>query len=259
MSATLATPSVERRGEAVGDMARHLAVEDHRPAPEPGVEGRGPGGDGGVVGDDLHQGHEVGRMERMRHQDALRMGAIDHQGTAQHRGGARRDEDVGRQTRIHLGEQRALHGLVLGRVLLDEIRAGEGRLQPVVRPEGALPRQTELSELGAGRRDGGRHPLREAGGRIVGRDIEPVGEEQGGPTGAQGSAAQHGHPRDFILFVVRQNCLPGRFTFESRIRLFKPYQPFSRRTKRATRPATGGTRCSRAMRRLVPPCWFSRP
>ena len=200
----------ERRLQAVGDVAGNFLLDPDRHLADLGVEGFGRLQDArgrALVRQQLDQGDQVRRVEGMAEQKARGIApAFLH--LAHHQAGGRGGDDgLGRQMRLDLGEEGVLDIQPLRHVLLNELRALDGRARRVVEHDAvgvALQGQAELFQ----RRPGPRHVIAHLGfgalGWIVHRDCETSREEQRGPARADDAGADDGGP-----FEVLHHSNPG--------------------------------------------------
>ncbi len=162
-------------------MAIDLAVEHDGMAAQPAVEGDGARDDRRIRTEQLHQRHEMRRVERMGDDDAARMGAIGGNDAVDKRRGAAADDDIGRQRGIDPAQQGTLHLRLLRTILLHELRASQRGGEIGGECQFALAGQAKLGKLCASLVQMRAQPRLGGGVRVKGRDIEPW---------AQASAAQ---------------------------------------------------------------------
>ena len=189
--------AIEGHLHAVGDVARHLAAEPDRPLAERGVEARGPVDHrrvGLFAADHLDQRDQMGRVERVADDVALRAHAPRLQLARHQARGARGEHRVLRERALDLGKERSLGGEILRAVLLDEAGVLDRCCGIFMDREAGrigVRREAEPLERRPCPLDEGAHPRLGVRRRVVDPDGEAAGEEQRGPARADRAGAQY--------------------------------------------------------------------
>ncbi len=180
-------------------MARHFLVDAHRPLPDRGVKFiRAPDRRFRRLGpaDDLDQRDQVGRIERMTDDAALRMGRgalLDFAHGEPRR--TRRDDHLGRQQFVELPIELLLEIDPLRPVLLDQIDAGE-RLREVSRECQVRLRRSGREAQSLERRPCGLDELPQRGfcvrSGVRRDDLQSLGEKQRTPARADHAGSDDG-------------------------------------------------------------------
>ena len=197
--------AVERRLEAVGHVPGQLLLQMNRLLSDRGVErhrvsdrlrgGRRPT-------DDLHEGNDMRRIERVADHGPLRTPALGLHHAHRDAGRARGDDRVRRRGIVDVGEQLDLEFRTLRRVLLNEIGVGQrgrhvGReLQSINRGAGCESQCRRAFpctfDVGPQRRLG-------AWRRVGGGDVEAAGEIVRRPTRTDGAGTDDGDALHIFL------------------------------------------------------------
>ncbi len=140
--------------QAIGQVPRHFAPHVQRMHADIGKE---PGRriDGALRGfqpaDQLHQGQQVHRIERMRHAEAFGRDHVALQIGRREARSARRHDDIRRGVAADLGKHALLQGQLFRNVLLNEIGALRHELEIRGERESALGRQRREGQPRQGR------------------------------------------------------------------------------------------------------------